>query len=162
MKQLCHELNREYGPDSIRVYVAEPGTVSTSILESSSLHWIIQYFVIVPVLYLVGFLVDILSFTSIALHFSQASLFLHSITFSRFNGATSLFHLSGLHNRYSNGLKQPSTDLQYASRHSWFRNQHCYVEKRPLFGSQELASIRKASIIEKLEELRFKLQPSEN
>ena len=74
---LVHELNAEYQRDGkcIRVFVADPGVVATNIV-AGTLSWLMSVFIMVPVLWLAQWVVD-------------------SVTFNAYDGAISLFYLSG-------------------------------------------------------------------
>ena len=105
---------------SVRSYVCEPGVVSTNIL-GNDIHWLLQKCVIVPFIYLASFL-----FTF--------------ITFSAWNGAASLFYLSGFSSKdvcYDDETgnvisKEPwDTTVKYSSNFSRY-GRKCFVSHRKM------------------------------
>lgn len=135
---LSSGLNESYS-NGVTSYIADPGTVSTSILNER-IPWVVRTLLIVPVIYC-------------------ASLFLDFITFYSWQASVSLFFLSGVANdiRVKQvdehlDISSPDPSLKYCARYSTFRRLE-YVEQVP-------TQVPKGSgirLLEIMEEMRQRL-----
>lgn len=145
MEILCQLLNQDYSRRGVNIqsFIADPGVVSTSIV-SGALTMFINYFAVIPFLYL-------------------ARIVLDSVVFTPWIGALSLFYLSNLQSAGEFNIRMTTindaskatgmSDFKYSSRERFIVGQE-YVRVAPV-DKEIIKESSRGEMLMELEKLRL-------